>query len=70
MKSGTLKWSDLSESFGVIIPDDQSQNIFIHISQLKKLGIYHISDGQKIGYEVAKPKENSLLFSFPSLVVM
>ena len=48
LHKGTIRWTDLKKSCGFIVPDDNSKNIFIHISQFKKLGIENLDDGQRV----------------------
>ena len=48
LRRGTIHWTDLKKSCGFIIPDDNSKRIFIHVSQIRKLGIDDLDDGQRV----------------------
>lgn len=51
MHKGTVKWTDINQNYGFIIPDDNnSQNIFIHVSIFKKLGINTPKNGQRVQF--------------------
>ena len=51
MHKGTVKWTDINQNYGFIIPDDNnSQNIFIHVSIFKKLGINIPKNGQRVQF--------------------
>ena len=54
MGTGTVKWFDLDKGFGFIRPDDKSEDVFVHISALKRSGLEDLQDGQKVSYEVVK----------------
>jgi cold shock protein len=51
MSQGTVKWFNSSKGYGFIAPDDQSQDVFVHISEEQKAGI-NLQEGQKIQYTV------------------
>ena len=56
MHKGTVKWTDINQNYGFIIPDDNTaQNIFIHVSQFKKLGMEAPKDGQRVAFT---PEDN------------
>ena len=49
---GTVKWFNHDKGFGFIQPDNGDDDVFVHISALKKAGIHRLNDGQKVSYEV------------------
>ena len=72
MHKGTVKWTDNNQNYGFIIPDDATaQNIFIHVSQFKKLGLDAPKDGQRV---VFTPDETqvrcSILPKLPALALI
>ena len=70
LHKGTIRWTDLKKSCGFIVPDDNSKNIFIHISQFKKLGIENLDDGQRVWYELRAGSQETFLSSIPELMVI
>ena len=59
MTNGTVKFFNTSKGFGFIAPDDGSDDVFIHISELEKSGINQLNDGQKVTFEVVSNKGRS-----------
>ena len=53
MAIGTVKWFNFSKGFGFIQPEDNSRDVFLHISALEKANINQLNDGQKISYQIA-----------------
>ncbi len=39
MPIGKIKWYHVTKGYGFITPDDGGADVFLHISQLEKLGI-------------------------------
>jgi len=72
MHKGTVKWTDINQNYGFIIPDDASaQNIFIHVSQFKKLGIDTPKDGQRVVFnDEDKHARGSILPKLHALVII
>ena len=64
MATGTIKWFNPSKGFGFITPEDGGNDVFVHVSALEKAGISHISEGQRIGYDIVmnrgKPAADNL----------
>lgn len=56
MATGSVKWFNSAKGFGFIQPDDNSSDVFLHISALENANISNIADGQKISYEVANER--------------
>jgi CspA family cold shock protein len=59
MATGKVKWFNLSKGFGFIEPDDNSTDVFLHISAVQAANLSNISDGQAISYEIAMEKGKS-----------
>ncbi len=56
MAQGTVKWFNLTKGYGFIQPEDGSNDVFIHISELERAGIQKLAEGQRISYELASNK--------------
>ena len=52
MATGTVKWFNPTKGYGFITPDDGGKDAFVHISEVEKAGIAHLSEGQKVNFEV------------------
>ncbi len=52
MANGTVKWFNATKGFGFIAPDDGGKDVFVHISAVERSGIGHLSEGQKVEFEV------------------
>jgi len=59
MVSGTVKWFNKVKGFGFIEPEEGNEDIFVHISELKKNDLSSLNDGDKVEFEIANgPKGN------------
>lgn len=56
MQKGKVKWFDLNKGYGFIAPDDGSEDIFIHISEVEKAGYRSLVNNQYVGYELFTKK--------------
>lgn len=52
MAKGTVKWFNTKKGYGFIVPEAGERDIFVHISQLEKLGLHNLAEGQKVSYEL------------------
>ena len=48
MTKGTVKWFNTRKGYGFISPEGGSKDVFVHITQLEKIGLRHLTDGQKL----------------------
>ena len=56
MPTGTVKWLKSfkpKKGYGFIVPDDGSEDVFVHISAVEQAGMGTLNEGQKISYEIA-----------------
>ena len=52
MLFGTIKWFNTKKGYGFIEPEINGKDVFIHITQLEKIGLKRLNDGQRVGYEL------------------
>ena len=52
MTIGTVKWFNSQKGFGFIQPDDNSKDVFVHISAVERAGMNGLDEGQKVSFEV------------------
>jgi CspA family cold shock protein len=57
MSIGTVKWFNSSKGFGFINPDDGSEDLFVHHSEIKSDGYASLNEGQKVEFEVGQGKK-------------
>ena len=60
MPTGTVKWSNPVKGFGFIVPDDGSEDAFVHISAVEQAGLSTLNEGQKVGFDL-QPGRNGRL---------
>ncbi len=60
MPTGSVKWFNPVKGFGFIVPDDGSDDAFVHISAVERAGLTTLTDGQKVEYEL-QPGRNGRL---------
>ncbi len=56
MQTGIISWFRADKGYGFIKPDDNSKDIFLHLKELKKIGLNNIDKGQKLSFEIRKKK--------------
>ena len=49
--TGKLKWFDSKKGYGFITPDDNSQDVFVHITAVLDSGLQELLEGQKVSFE-------------------
>ncbi|MCD4830816.1 MAG: cold-shock protein [Anaerohalosphaeraceae bacterium] len=57
MSTGTVKWFNEKKGFGFITPDEGSEDLFVHFSNITASGFKSLSDGQKVEFEAAEGKK-------------
>ena len=57
MPTGTVKWFNAQKGYGFIQPDDGSKDVFVHISAVERAGLTHLSDNQKVTYELERGQQ-------------
>lgn len=57
MDTGTVKWFNASKGYGFISPEDGSDDLFVHYSEIQAEGYAVLDEGQKVEYEVGQGKK-------------
>jgi cold shock protein len=52
MALGTVKWFNRDVGSGFIKPSDGSDEVFVHISAVKRAGLGMLSKGQTLSYDL------------------
>ncbi len=56
MPIGTVKFFNTARGYGFIGPEDESKDVFVHLSAVVEAGFSILTEGQKVEYEVvSKP---------------
>ncbi|MCE5340213.1 MAG: cold-shock protein [Planctomycetaceae bacterium] len=57
MSTGTVKWFNSEKGYGFITPDDGSNDLFVHHSEVKTNGYANLNENQKVNFEVGQGKK-------------
>ena len=50
--TGTVKWFNPTKGYGFILPQDGSNDVFVHISAVQQAGLQSLDEGQAVEYEL------------------
>lgn len=54
MAQGTVKWFNAEKGYGFITPDDGSEDVFVHYSEIQGSGFRSLEENQKVSFEVGE----------------
>ena len=57
MSLGTVKWFNASKGFGFITPEDGSDDLFVHHSEIKMEGYASLDENQSVSYDIGEGKK-------------
>lgn len=57
MPVGIVKWFNPTKGFGFITPEDESKDVFVHISAVERAGMSTLREGQKVEYELVPGRD-------------
>ena len=52
MISGKVKWFNKTKGYGFICPEDGSEDVFIHVTVLEKIGMRSLEEEQQVEFSV------------------
>ena len=52
MSVGTVKWFNATKGYGFIEAEDQSSDMFVHITAVQAAGMTELKEGQKVSFEL------------------
>jgi cold shock protein len=56
-QQGTVKRFNLEKGYGFIIPDDGSEDLFVHYTSIEGSGFRSLEEGEKVRYEVGQGRK-------------
>jgi len=57
VSSGKVKWFNADKGFGFITPEDGSDDLFVHHSEIKIEGYASLDEDQEVTFEVGQGKK-------------
>ncbi|KAL7478962.1 hypothetical protein ACHAW6_004714 [Cyclotella cf. meneghiniana] len=54
--TGSVKWFDTAKGFGFIVPDDGSNDVFVHQTAIKIEGFRSLAEGENVEFRVEVDK--------------
>ena len=54
---GNVKWFNATKGYGFIAPEDGGKDSFLHISALERAGLSHVSEGQRLEYDLESGRD-------------
>jgi len=57
VNTGKVKWFNSDKGYGFITPDDGSNDLFVHHSEIRTDGYANLNENQKVSYEVGQGKK-------------
>ena len=56
MSEGTVKWFNTQKGYGFINPDEESSDVFVHITAVQNSGLNGLNEGQRVSYDLAEQR--------------
>ena len=56
METGTVKWFNAVKGFGFIQPQDNSKDVFMHISAVQRAGMDTLGEGQRVSFDITSER--------------
>ena len=68
MSEGTVKWFNTQKGYGFINPDEEGNDVFVHITAVQNSGLNELNEGQRVAYELAEQRNGRVAAVNLSLV--
>ena len=68
MSEGTVKWFNTQKGYGFINPDEEGNDVFVHITAVQNSGLNELNEGQRVSYEHAEQRNGRVAAVNLSLV--
>ena len=60
MSQGTVKWFNTQKGYGFINPDDEGNDVLVHITAVQNSGLTGLNEGQRVSYELAEQRNGKV----------
>jgi CspA family cold shock protein len=60
MAVGTVKWFNATKGYGFIKPDDGSNDVFLHISDVQRAGLQDVREGDKFEFDLQRGQQGKV----------
>lgn len=60
MPTGTVKWFNATKGYGFIKPDDGSNDVFLHISDVQRSGLQDVREGDKLEFDLQRGQQGKV----------
>jgi cold shock protein len=60
MSIGTVKWFNATKGYGFIKPDDGSNDVFLHISDVQRAGLQEVREGDKLEFDLQRGQQGKV----------
>ena len=60
MAIGTVKWFNATKGYGFIKPDDGTNDVFLHISDVQRSGLQDVREGDKLEFELQRGQQGKV----------
>jgi CspA family cold shock protein len=55
-----VKWFNTQKGYGFINPDDEGNDVFVHITAVQNSGLTGLNEGQRVSYELAEQRNGKV----------
>ena len=60
MAQGTVKWFNTQKGYGFINPDEEGNDVFVHITAVQNSGLNGLNEGQKVTYDLEEQRNGKM----------
>ena len=53
---GLVKWYSGTKGYGFIAPENGGNDVFVHVTDVRKSGLQDLGEGQRVSFELANAK--------------
>ena len=61
MRTGNIKWFNADKDYGFIETTDRAEGLFLHLSELQKIGLTDVKEGEKLCFGLSNVKGKNVV---------